>query len=240
MPVRQAARSGLSTARLRRLALSLVCAWAAVLLAVPPPAFAQTPPQAPGAVLELTLEDAIGLALERNRSLLNSRLDRETQKYALDVAEDRWSPRVTIGPYASRDRQDRSAGASAGTTLRVPTGGALSLRWDETLSRRFDDTGSQTFSFSQPLLKGAWGDIDSAPVGQARLREKIDILAFRQAAAGLVVSVIGSYRGLIGAARQVQIGEASLQRARDQLGATRALIRAGRVAQREAGRSGDP
>ncbi len=188
-------------------------------------------------VCELTLKDAIGLALERNRPLLNSRLDREAQKFSLDVAEDRWSPQITVGPFASRDRQDHKAGVGTRMSLRVPTGGTFALGWDETLSRRFDGTGSQTFSYSQPLLKGAWNDIDSATVRQARLEERIDRFAFRRTVADLVVAVIGAYRTLIAAVRQVEIAEASLQRAREQLEATRALIGAGRVAEREAGRS---
>ena len=186
---------------------------------------------------DLALKDAIGLALERNRPLLNSRLDRESQRFSLEVAEDRWFPQVTVGPFASRDPSDHKAGVGAQVSLRIPTGGAFVLRWDETLSRKFDDTGLQTISFSQPLLKGAGADMDSATVRQARLEEKINILAFRETVATLIVSVVGAYRTLIRAVRQVQISEASLLRAREQLEATRALIHAGRVAKREAGRS---
>ncbi len=220
--------------------------WAVILILCLPgplPGAAQTSAEADrlaactADICDLTLRDAIGLALSRNRALLNSRLDREVQRFSLDVAEDRWSPRVTVGPFSSRDRRDYKAGVGARTSLRVPTGGVFAFSWDETLSRRFDGARSQTLSFSQPLLKGAWADIDSAAVRQARLQERIDRLAFRQAAADLVVSATGSYRALIGAVRQVEIGEASLQRAREQLEATRALIRAGRVASREAGRS---
>ena len=220
-----------------RAIVSVLCFLAPVAAAAQTPAPADDPPGCAASVCDLTLRDAIGLALARNRPLLNSRLDREVQRFSLDVAEERWSPQVTVGPFASRDRQDDKAGVGARMSLRVPTGGAFALGWDETLSRKFDDAGSQTFSFSQPLLKGAWGDIDSATVRQARLAERIDILAFRQTAADLVVAVIGAYRALIGAVRQVEIGEASLQRAREQLEATRALIGAGRVAEREAGRS---
>ncbi len=214
-----------------------------LMLCLPGPlsAAAQTPAEAlrgcAANLCELTLKDAIELALARNRPLLNSRLDREVQRFSLDVAEDRWSPEATVGPFASRDRRDHKAGVGARASLRVPTGGAFSLGWDETLSGRFDGARSQTLSFSQPLLKGAWADIDSAAVRQARLQERGNILAFRQTAADLVVSVVRAYRALIGAVRQVEIAEASLQRAREQLEATRALIRAGRVASREAGRS---
>ena len=188
-------------------------------------------------MLDLTLKDAIERAIERNRPFLNRRLDREVQRFSLEVAENRWSPQFTVNPFVSSDWRDRKAGVGAETALRVPTGGKLALRWEEALSEEFEDTRSRTLRFSQPLLKGAWPSIDSATVREARLAENIAILNHREAAADLVVSVIVGYRALIGALRQVEIGEASLRRAREQLDATRALITAGRVAQREAVRA---
>lgn len=192
---------------------------------------------ADSAPLDLTLEHAIEVALEQNRPLLNRRLDREVQRFSLDVVEDRWTPRATIRPFASKDRQDRETGVSSQVSMRVPTGGEFALRWDEKLSGEFEDSRSQSLSFSQPLLKGAWMNIETAPIQRARLGEKLNVLSYRQATEDLIVAVISSYRALIGAVRQVEIAETSLQRAREQLQATRALIRAGRVAEREAVRA---
>ncbi len=208
---------------------------AAALGASVPPAWADDLPRwdADGA-LQLTLAGAVQLALARNREFLDRREDRDVQRLSLEVAEDRWAPRFSLGPFVSRDRLGGSVGSGAEISIRVPTGGELALRWEETLSDRFDDSRSWGLSFSQPLLKGAWPAIDSVPVRRARLEERIAIFALRQTAADLVVSTVAAYRTLIGAARQVEIAEAALRRARDQLGATRALIRAGRVARREA------
>ncbi len=160
-----------------------LCLW------TPVPATAQTPtpaaiPVCTHDVCDLTLKDALGLALARNRPLLNSRLDREVRQFSLDVAEDRWLPRVTFGSFASRDRRDHRAGVGTRMRLRVPTGDSLALGWDEALSERLDGTSSQIFSFSQPLLKGAGAGIDSATVRQARLGERIDVLAFRRTGGG--------------------------------------------------------
>ena len=222
-------------------AFSVLCLWTPLTVFVAEPATADDLAACTRDACDLTLRDAIGLALERNRPLLNSRLDREVGRFSLDVAEDRWSPRFTVGSFASRDWRDRirddRAGVSAGTSLRVPTGGAFALGWDESVSRNFEGSGTQTFTFSQPLLKGAWAGVDGATVRRARLEERIGMLAFRRTAADLVVAAIRAYRALIAAVRRVEIGEASLRRAREQLQATRALIRAGRVAEREAGRS---
>ena len=77
-------------------------------------------------MFELTLKDAIERALERNRPFLDRRLDREVQRFSLDVAEDRWSPQLTVNPFTSRDRQDRRAGFGAETTLRVPKASGVS------------------------------------------------------------------------------------------------------------------
>ena len=219
--------------------MSFLWLWALIFLAVSTPVSVNP---SPSEVIDLTLQDAIRLALERNRSFLNYRLDRELERFALESAEDRWAPRFAVRPFTHADRQDYQAGIGVEANLRVPTGGEFVLRWDETLSQEVADPstssgGSQVLNFSQPLLKGAWTGIDTASVRQTRLEEKASILALRQAAADLIVAVIGSYRALIGAIRQVEIGEASLRRSREQLKATRALIHAGRVARREAVRS---
>lgn len=195
-------------------------------------------PDADGS-LRLTLSDAVGLALERNRGFLNRRADRGVQRLSLSVAEDRWTPRFSVRPFASqayadRDRRERRVGGGAETRLRVPTGGELALRWEEARSDVFGESRSRGLSFTQPLLKGAWPSVEGAPVRLARIEERIGIVSLRGAAADLVVSAVGAYRALIGAVRRVEIAEAALRRARDQLRATRALIRAGRVARREA------
>ena len=198
------------------------------------PAFAEglPRPDADG-TLRLTLADAVGLALARNRGFMDRRQNRDVQRLSLEVTEERWTPRFSLQPFASQNRQEKRVGGGAEVRVRIPTGGEVALRWEEALSDRFDDSTSRGLSLSQPLLKGAGPAIDSAPVRRARLEEQIGILALRQAAASLVVATVAAYRALIGTVRQVEIADAALQRARDQLGATRALIRAGRVAQRE-------
>ena len=210
----------------------LLLMWALIILVFPAPVAAGQP-----APLDLTLARAIDLALEQNRPLLNRRLDREVQKFSLEVIEDRWTPRATIRPFASKDRQDRQTGVRSQVSMRVPTGGEFALRWDERLSGEFEDSRAQAISFSQPLLRGAWMNIETAPIRSARLGERLNVLSFRQSVEDLVVAVISAYRTLIGAVRQVEIAETALQRARQQLQATRALIQAGRVAEREAVRA---
>ncbi|MCY3597090.1 MAG: hypothetical protein OXG71_06580 [Rhodospirillales bacterium] len=66
-------------------------------------------PDADG-TLQLTLADAVGLALARNRSFLDRRQDRDVQRLALEVAEERWTPRFALRPFVSQDRLEGRVG----------------------------------------------------------------------------------------------------------------------------------
>ena len=186
--------------------------------------------------LELTLDETIGLALQNNRSLLDARLARTLQAFALDVAGDRYRPTASIGPTA-RAQGERAAEADVAVEagLRVPTGGRFTLRWSRPLAGEagIDSSGTYSLGFTQPLLKGFGVAIDTAPLRIARLSEEINELAFRQAIADVVVSTIRSWRALVRARRQLQISEASLARAREQAEVNRKLIEAGQMAARE-------
>ena len=181
--------------------------------------------------MELTLDDAIRLALRNNRSLLDARLDRTLEEFALDVAGDRYRPTasITSSVDAARDR-DTETNLSTTGNIRVPTGGEFTLGWRKPLA---GGGGDYSLGFSQPLLKGFGIDVDTAPLRTARIREKIDILHFRDAVAGVIDSTIRNWRNLIRSNRQLEIAEASLERARNQLKVNRALIEAGQMAERE-------
>ena len=187
--------------------------------------------------LVLTLKSAIELALERNRGLLDRRLNRETQRFSLDVAEDKYRPNFTITSSGKYDRTDGNAKVMFNSRLNIPTGGDITLNAPEIISD--DERGNTRLSliFNQPLLKGAGENIAQVDLTNARLSEKSNILGFKGEVSNLVVTTINKYRALIQAFRAVEISEASLQRARQQLDVSRALIQAGRIARREITRS---
>ena len=205
-----------------------------LLLASWSPATGQAQEGSDGAALELTLDEAIRLALQNNRDLLDARLARTLQEFALDVAEDRYRPTAAFSPVvrAARER-DTTAELVAETGLRVETGGQFSLRFSEPVAGPDGADGSVSLSFSQPLLRGFGVDIDTAPLRIARLGDRIGVLAFRETIASVVVSTINAWRSLVRARRQLEIGEASLARARQQLETNRTLIEAGQMAARE-------
>ena len=209
--------------------------WIALVLALPALAMhapAATQPSDPARELSLSLVDTVRLALRSNRTLLSARHQRTVQKLSLEVSEDRYRPRASIGTSV-RDGStaDPTANLSAGPSLRIPTGGKVSLEWSQPLGD--DRRGAWTLGLSQPLLKGFGPGIDAAPLRTARIGEAKNVLSFRETIARVVVSVITAYRSVIRAHRAITISRESVARADRQLEVNRSLISAGRLAERE-------
>ena len=213
-----------------------VVAFFLILLFVPASSNLLADESSTGSVeLVLTLNAAIELALERNTTLLNRRLDSETERLSFDIEQGRYRPTFTLGSNNAYDRNDVSGVVNFGTNLRIPTGGDFALTAAESIAG--DDPSNPSLVFSQPLLKGAGENIDRIPLTRGRLAEKKRIFGLKDTVRTVVVNTIDAYRALIQAIRQVEISEASLQRAKQQLEVSRALIQAGRIARREITRS---
>ena len=181
--------------------------------------------------LDLSLEEAVRLALTGSRSAIQARLGREEQRLVLDRAEERYDPMtsVTLGTNAA-SRGDETADVSIGPSLRVPTGGSFRLSFRKPLAGERDREASTTLSFSQPLLKGFGPELDLQPLRRARLQEQIDRRAFRDRAGSIVDQTVSAYRGVLRAAQRVVIAREALERAQRQLEVNRALVEAGRMA----------
>ena len=192
--------------------------------------------------MEMTLADAIGVALKNNRNLINTQLNREVQKMSLRVAEDKFWPDATISPYSdyqilgsNNDEETVTSGVNTGVSLLVPTGGRFAVLWNNTVTDRDDTTYRSllTVSFSQPLLKGGGVAVNRASVKTARLNEKSNILALRSAIMNTIDSVIRVYRSYMQTQQRLDIATRSLDRAKAQLDVNRMLIQSGRMAERD-------
>ena len=190
--------------------------------------------------IDLALTDAIALAMRNNRRLVNGRLDRAVQRFALVVAEDKFKPDVNIGSFQRFETEEGGwarddYGATVAATLRLPTGARLDLvnavAGGGFGAPGFD--GALTLRFTQPWLKGGGIRVNTASVRIARATERIDALVFERAIGDVATAVVVAYRSLLQAEQRVGISARSLQRAQDLLTTNRALIRAGRMAELE-------
>ena len=190
---------------------------------------------------ELTLAESIRLALENNRDLAGSRLGRLTDRLSLEDAEDAFAPRPRLdlsatgnsAPSESGRKNTSTLGFAPTVSVKLPTGGTVSLGASHTATSADSVAQSTSFRVRQPLLKGAGRTVGTAGVVRARRAEQSNVRAFRDKVAGLVSRTVRAYRSLIQRLRALEIAERSLQRARDQLAVNRVLIETGRMAQQD-------
>lgn len=218
----------------------MVCAWAALL--APLPGVASESQGAPAAsALDLTLQDAVVLALRNSRSLTNARLSRAVERYALRIAKQEFRPQLTLGAYSDRDVGDtttETSGILSAVRLRIPTGGELSLAsrvadLDPEPGGGASHSSVIDLTFTQPLLRGAGFAVGGARLRTAKTAEEINILAFRASIIDLTTGVIRAYRAYIQAGRRDEIALQSLERARELLRVNRLLVQTGRMAERD-------
>ena len=206
-----------------------------------------------GPPIRLSLADAVDIGVAQNTALTNQRIARVAQEFQLRVAEDKFNPDLDLGFSVDARRASGqqtagdstlstgtaditdSAGFTPKVTLNVETGGQFVFEAPVRTSRTDGSKRSYTtevgFTFTQPLLRGAGYDIATASVRQARIQDRVDILALAQTAISTVNAVIQQYRALQLAQRQVIIARQSLEQVQRQFETNQALIAAGRMAE---------
>ncbi len=238
------------------------CVLLAVALLAASPAAAQYSPPVPagaqpgveparevrGPDVPLSLPEAVALGLRQNRSIRSAYLNRVVQKFALVVAEETFEPSFSLNLGAQRDwTATRSGGttindsalAGPAVTWRLPTGasvtGAYSVAKSMERGAAAAQNGSSTWNvaLSQPLLRGAGLEVGMAPVRQARLNEKANVLSLKGTVSDTVTRIIRAYYSFILAHQQAAIARNGLVRARNLMEVNQALIAAGRMAENE-------
>lgn len=191
-----------------------------------------------GATLALSLADAVYLGLRRNREIRSAYLQRIGDKFDLRVAEDRFSPRLTISSTHKRSRSsldgNREHGLTPVVTTTGPWGTRLNLSWSQRLDladqagRRRND--GLSVEIVQPLLKGAGREVGMAPLRQARLGERKNRLALQAMVAKTVNTIVTTYHHLLKAQEEQRLALDALARTEQLLEVNDALIAAGRMA----------
>jgi len=186
--------------------------------------------------LDLTLDQALELALGANLELQQAALDLERAEQQLVLARGGYDPLLTAGLDWSRDVSPSNeadendvvsatgTGWSVGLQQDLPGGGAASLNWRESRSesdsaQTKDDVSTSTWAgvtVSQPLLAGAgpsaWSDLTRARLGLNRQR-----LSWRRAQEDLIVDTAQAYWDLVSSVQGLELARRSVQIAQTQL-----------------------
>lgn len=176
----------------------------------------------------LKLSDIVVLALQNNRTIKNSYLERIAQRQDLEVAEDKFAPDFI--PTLSMSVASSESSATTTTNeagleakMKIPTGGELSFGFA-------GNALTPKISFNQPLLRGGGVDVNRASIKTARLTEKSNVLGLKSTLTNTITDAILAYRNLLRAQEQLKIEQLSLKSAQEILEINQALIAAGRLA----------
>jgi outer membrane protein TolC len=241
-------RASNTDSALRRATVALLAVLTAT--AVGPGAMAQTsvrtttvgagdtapPPVVQEGALQLSLEDAVEIALRRNLDLALQRYDRTQSLLRIDQAQGifdfnvgaNYSQSNVSSPTSSDlsgalvlETEDRTLGVT-GTQL-TPDGGQL--RFDlqgnrSTTNNTFVFLNPDYFAvagvgFTQPLLRGFGRTVTKRSILQARLASDINRETFEQQVAQTIEDVERAYWGLVESREQLNVSEESLDLARE-------------------------
>ncbi len=200
-------------------------------------------------LLAITLQDAILLALENNRSLKVQRLGPSIKKAAEEDARSAFDP-VISGVYSrSREKIDNDSSrpeegmesgidAQLGVSGYLPTGTdiALELSTNGSWSHLYSDELYETrlgLSVTQAILQGAGLGANLATLRQARLETEATRFELRGFAEALVAQVEETYWDYALTKRQVEIFMESLKLAQQQKSETLEMIKIGYLAESE-------
>ncbi len=212
------------------------------------------PPQDPGQQLvSLTLEDAVGRALEMNLDIQSARLAPRMQQFSLQAAHAAFSPTLT-GSYGYNNSTNQSTsqldGGARTTTQRhsfntgieqvVPWyGGRAGLNFQNsrtstdnrftTLNPSYRSTVS--LDYTQPLLAGLRTDNQRAALQTQEIQGQITQIQLEQRVDNITESVRQAYWGLRAAIEQIEIQRRNLAQAQQLLADNQVRVRLGTMAQ---------
>lgn len=202
-----------------------------------------------GTAKPITLPELLQFTVRQAPALLNAKLDiavAEAQIYATYARHD-WRIQAQFAgtkttSYFSGIAISTDQYGITGDLIRVlPTGATVDIH----ASSQYNNNSAQLFgssiywldnvsgSITQPLLKGRGEWLYDATERKAKLSRDASVLARRLAAINAVQAVVSGYWDLVLAERQVEITEASLTLAHEQLRVTQIGAKGGKVAEAE-------
>ncbi len=198
------------------------------------------------APLQLTVEDAIVMAIESNRELAVERLNPQIRRTFEQQELAAFDPLLTASATYQRERITRplttqvaeGPGAQVGIQEYLPTGTTLQLDGSTSAQQGAsgeDDawTSRVELSATQALLRGAGLAVNLVGVRQARLDILTSQYELRGFVQDLVAEVEKTYWDYVLAQRQIEIVQSSLALAEQQYEETRERIRIGKLAEVE-------
>ncbi len=190
--------------------------------------------------IKLTLPEAVAFALKKNADVKSAYLQRILDKLNLKLAKENYRIQPSFSfdtittklPRAFADPADRSFGVTPGLTWNTPYSTQFSFSWSNTLQDgKYGN--AESFSVTQPLLKGFGKTIAEAPLNDALDAEIQAKINLRQTLINTITSVITDYHALQQAEMNLRNAERTLKMNKIHLQQDKLRVKAGELARTE-------
>lgn len=181
----------------------------------------------------MTLKEAILLAMRMNPDVHNAELQRVVDKFAVAVARNQFYPQLSLSGQALYQNDSKASyGALPGVTWATPLGSTVSTAITQTVNNNINpsiSSGGQ-LTLTQPLLRGFGPAVARASQQNALDNEKNNQLNFKGQVINVVVAVIGAYYQLVQAHNDLRVNQLQLKDAQSTLSQTLAKVKVGKAA----------
>ncbi len=209
----------------------------------------QAGPEGTTEVIELTLEQALEIALGNDLGLKIQELVTEGSKFDAEGSWGAFDPVLSAsgtvfdGEFEAASSlsgttviEEKSVSASAGLLLPLQTGGSFDFTFDtvdsqsnNSLAQGIEEATTDTFGieFRQPLLRGFGRNYATSDQQQAELEYKRQIEEYRLTRQDLIASVANAYWDLVTALGQLDVAQETLDLGLNQLDQNQRRLDAG-------------
>lgn len=188
--------------------------------------------------LNLSLREAILLALRYNPNIQNAELDRIVQRYQLRLAHNEFELQYAIGGAFEMQHSQYTGVGSALTpsyiatpemALKTKTGGQIALKMDNPVDAIGTYNPLVNFTIKQPLLRGFGLSVNKAGLLNAIDNEWLNKLNLQQSVSDQVTQVISAYRSLVLSGNNLENQKRQLQEAEKTYSTNEKKIEAGQL-----------
>ena len=194
--------------------------------------------------IQLPIDRAIEVALQRNLGIVIQRYIRVQQRLAIIEALGLYDLNATIDAMADNNSspaptrfqasQSQSQGINFGLRQRTPQGGLVSVGWQNSRSKSDISTSPYrsglTFSFDQPLLRNYGRYANERSIVVAQINSRLSRQEFALQVTDIAQRVVNAYWSLVNAREQLVVAQESLQLARDLHGRNKIQVQVGTLA----------
>jgi outer membrane protein TolC len=187
---------------------------------------------------ELSLDDAILLAVRENPNVQTAQLNHIQQKFALEIQQWQFQPhfslqaiKTTTQTYSTTANgmvTANATGVQPAVSLLTPIGTQMNLVSTNSEAGHYNPALS--LQVMQPLLRGFGRPIVEAALDNARESERISRLNVESQLRNTVSAVINAYLDVISAKNTLDIDQQALQRSEESIKQTKLFIKAGHKA----------